>query len=77
VARSVCLFVHIEINETTGVPDVSSCTGTLIGADMVLCAGHCVSDPNDLNGRSGSVTFDFQTNCDGTRPAGYSPTFYR
>ena len=77
VARSVCLFVHSEINETSGLPDLSSCTGTLIGPDLVLCAGHCVSDANDLNGLSGSVTFDFQTNCDATRPSGYSPKFYK
>jgi hypothetical protein len=36
-----------------------------------------VDDANDLDGHSGSVTFDFQTNCDGTRPAGYSPKFYK
>jgi V8-like Glu-specific endopeptidase len=77
VARSVCLFVHAEINETTGQQDLSSCTGTLIAPDLVLCAGHCVSDANDLNGLSGSVTFDFQTNCDGTRPSGYGPKFYK
>ena len=77
VARSVCLFIHSEINEDNGQPDLSSCTGTLIGPDLVLCAGHCVSDANDLNGRSGSVTFDFQPNCDGARPAGYSPKFYK
>lgn len=44
---------------------------------MVLCAGHCVSDPNNLNPHSGSVCFDFQTNADGTRPAGYNPRFYK
>jgi len=78
VARSVCLFIHSEIDEDNGQPDLSSCTGTLIGPDLVLCAGHCVSDPNDLNGRSGSVTFDFQTDCGGGIPsAGYSPKFYK
>ena len=77
MARSVCLFVHAEINETTGAPDLSTCTGTLIGPDMVLCAGHCVSDANDLEGRSGSVTFDFQTNCDGSSPSGYNAVFYK
>jgi hypothetical protein len=77
VAPSVCLFIHAEINEDTGFVDLSSCTGTLIGPDLVLCAGHCVSDPADLNIVSGSVTFDFQTNCDRTRPAGYNPHFYK
>lgn len=77
VARSVCLFVHVEINDDTHLPDLSSCSGTLIGPDLVLCAGHCVSDANDLDGRSGSVTFDFQTDQNGNRPAGYSPKFYK
>jgi hypothetical protein len=77
VARSVCLFVHSEIDEDNQQPDLSSCTGTLIGPDLVLCAGHCVSDPNDLNGASGSVTFDFQTDCDANRPMGYAPKFYK
>ncbi|MEP6892188.1 MAG: trypsin-like peptidase domain-containing protein [Gaiellaceae bacterium] len=77
VTPSVCLFIHAEINETTGLLDLSSCTGTLIGPDLVLCAGHCVSDPLDLNVVSGSVTFDFQTNCDRTRPTGYNPRFFK
>lgn len=77
VAQSVCIFVHAEIDEENGQPDLSSCTGTLIAPDMVLCAGHCVSDPNNLNPHSGTVCFDFQTNFDGTRPAGYNPRFYK
>lgn len=77
VAQSVCIFVHVEIDEENGQTDLSSCTGTLIAPDMVLCAGHCVSDPNNLNAVSGSVCFDFKTNCDATRPAGYNPRFYK
>lgn len=77
VAASVCIFVHIEINEENSQTDLSSCSGTLIGADLVLCAGHCVSDSNNLNPRSGSVCFDFQTNCDGTRPGSYNPRWYK
>jgi hypothetical protein len=77
VAKSVCLFIHVEIDEYNQQTDLSSCTGTLIAPDMVLCAGHCVSDPDDLNAHSGSVTFDFQTNCDATRPTGYNPQFYK
>lgn len=77
VAPSVCLFIHAEINETTGLLDLSSCTGTLIAPDLVLCAGHCASDPNELNVVSGSVCFGFQTNCDGSRPGGYNPRFFK
>jgi len=43
VAQSVCIFVHVEINEDNHQTDLSSCTGTLIAPDMVLCAGHCVN----------------------------------
>ena len=77
VAKSVCIFIHVEINDTTHLRDLSSCTGTLIGPDLVLTAGHCVTDPDDLNVLSGSVCFDFQTECDGTRPATYSPRFFK
>jgi hypothetical protein len=77
VAQSVCLFIHVEVDEENGQTDLSSCTATLIAPDLLLCAGHCVSDPGNLNPHSGSVTFDFQTNCDATRPAGYNPKFYK
>ena len=77
VAQSVCLFIHVEIDDENGQTDLSTCTATLIAPDLLLCAGHCVSDPNNLNPHSGSVTFDFQTNCDATRPAGYNPKFYK
>jgi hypothetical protein len=77
VAKSVCLFIHVEIDDENGQTDLSTCSGTLIGPDLVLCAGHCVSDPNNLNPHSGSVTFDFLTNCDATRPVGYNPQFYK
>ena len=66
-----------EVNHDSGQMDLSSCTGTLIGPDTVLCAGHCTQDATNLSAASGSVTFDFQTNCDGTRPAGYNPRFYK
>lgn len=77
VAQSVCLFIHVEIDDENGQTDLSTCTATLIGPDLLLCAGHCVSDPGNLNPHSGSVTFDFQTNCDATRPGGYNPKFYK
>jgi hypothetical protein len=78
VAQSVCVFVMAEMSEyVAGTIDLSSCTGTLVGPDLVLCAGHCVSDPGGLNIASGSVSFDYQTNCDGTRPAGYNAKFYK
>jgi hypothetical protein len=77
VARSVCLFICAEINHDTGLRDLSSCTGTLIGPDLVLCAGHCATDPANLNIVSGSVCFGFETNCDRTKPQPYAPRFFK
>lgn len=77
VARSVCIVISAEINHDTGLRDLSSCTGTLIGPDLVLTSGHCVTDPGNLNVASGSVCFDFLTNCDGTRPSPYAPRFFK
>ncbi|NEW52760.1 VWA domain-containing protein [Nocardia cyriacigeorgica] len=56
---------------------VSSCTGTLIGADLFLTARHCLTDPSREDLRSASVTFDYHPNCDGTRPAGHGTRFFK
>ncbi|MFM9883298.1 MAG: trypsin-like peptidase domain-containing protein [Burkholderiales bacterium] len=56
---------------------VSSCSGTLIGADLFLTARHCLTDPSGEDVRSASVTFDYSTNCDGTRPAGHAARFFK
>ena len=68
-ARSVGMFVAVH----AGV--VSSCTATLIGPDLILTAAHCLSTDADV--ASASFTLDYQTNCDGTRPAGYAPRFWK
>ena len=78
VAPSVGIFVMVEtMHGNPSVLDMSSCSCTLIGPDLVLCSGHCVTSPNELDARSGSVCFDFETNCDRTRPAAYSPKFHK
>ncbi len=79
VSRSVGIFVMVEFNTEVSPPtfDMSSCSGTLIGADLVLCAGHCMTSPDELDARSGSFCFDYQTNCDGSRPSGYNPKFHK
>lgn len=56
---------------------VSSCSGTLIGADLFLTARHCLTDPTGADLRSSSVTFDFATACDGTRPPGHATRFFK
>jgi hypothetical protein len=57
--------------------ELSSCTGTLIGPDLFLTARHCASDANGADILSASVTFEFQTDASGNRPAGYSPRWYK
>ncbi|MEO8066966.1 MAG: trypsin-like peptidase domain-containing protein [Flavobacteriales bacterium] len=56
---------------------VSSCSGTLIGADLFLTARHCLTDPSGADRLSASVSFDYATACDGTRPAGHVTRFFK
>jgi V8-like Glu-specific endopeptidase len=74
VAPSVGMIVTIETNEAGTETIVSTCSVTLIGPDTVITAGHCHSPEEVL---SASVIFNYQTNCDGSRPAGYSPRFHK
>lgn len=68
-ARSVGIYIHTHGDELT------SCTATLINPDIVVTAGHCIDNEDEV--RSGSITFDFETDCVGARPAGYNPKFYK
>ncbi|MGV9613522.1 VWA domain-containing protein [Nocardia xishanensis] len=65
--------IIVEIHEG----HVSSCTGTLIGADLFLTARHCLTDPAREDLRSASVTFDYHYNCDGSRPDGHVTRFFK
>jgi len=65
--------IIVEVHEG----HVSSCSGTLIGADLFLTARHCLTDPDGEDVRSASVTFDFGTDCDRTRPGGYNARFFK
>lgn len=56
---------------------VSSCSGTLIAPDLFLTARHCLNDPSGEDVRSGSVTFDYQTDADGLRPPGHATRFFK
>jgi hypothetical protein len=74
VARSVGMIVSVERSEFTGTLELSTCSVTLVDSDKVITAGHCHTPEEALNS---SVTFDYQTKCDGSRPAGYNPKFYK
>ena len=66
VAASVGMIVHADGDH------LSTCSVTLVDADLVVTAGHCLTDlVNDA--ASGSIIFGYQTECDGSRPAGYAP----
>ncbi len=69
VSRSVCMLVGAHGEH------VSTCSGTLIGPDQVIMAAHCITSLEDL--KSFSVIFDYETNCDGSKPAGYNATFHK
>ncbi|MFB6457130.1 VWA domain-containing protein [Chitinophaga sp. Hz27] len=76
VARSVGMIIHADHEASLGQDVLSTCSVTLIGADLIIFAGHCISD-NALEIGSASVIFNYETTCGGARPAGYSPMFYK
>lgn len=70
VAQSVGMIVSVHGEH------VSTCSVTLIAPDRIITAGHCVADPAEELFTS-SVTFDYATACDGSRPAGYNAKFHK
>lgn len=70
VARSVGMIV--TVHEADDI--VSTCSATLVDADKVLTAGHCVNPAEAL---TSSVTFDYETDCAGNRPGGYNARFFK
>src|SRR5262245_72603 len=70
VAGSVGMIMHVDGDH------LSTCTVTLIEPDVVLTAGHCMTNPVE-DARSGSVVFGYEVACDGSRPAGYSPQVFK
>ncbi len=71
VAAAVGIIVEVHQGH------VSSCTGTLIAADLFLTARHCLTDPAGEDVRSASVTFDYATDCNGSRPPGHVTRFFK
>jgi hypothetical protein len=76
-ARAVGMIVSVHHHPESHERLLSTCSGTLIDTNIFVTALHCVTDPNEEEVQSGSVTFDYETTCPGGRPAGYSPTFHK
>ena len=74
VARSVGMIVSVEASAFTGIVEVSTCSVTLIDSDKVITAGHCHTPDEAL---ASSITFDYQTDANGSRPSGYNARFYK
>jgi len=68
-ARSVGMLIAAHAG------DVSTCSATMIGPDLILTAGHCADSLLAIE--SGSFTLDFQTDAAGNRPPGYNPKFHK
>jgi hypothetical protein len=75
-AKQVCCFVCVHRHGAALA--VSTCSGTLIDNNIVLTAAHCLKATDDLEARSGSVCFGYQTACSpSTRPPGYAPKIFK
>jgi hypothetical protein len=74
VLPSTGMIVTVENSDVTGIKQVSTCSVTLVDFDKVITAGHCHTPTEAL---TASVTFDYETDSSGNRPAGYNPRFYK
>jgi hypothetical protein len=79
VAAAVGIIVEVHNDPSAPIIKrfVSSCSGTLIAPDLFLTARHCLNEPSGEDLRSSSVSFDYFTNCDGSRPAGHVTKFFK
>jgi hypothetical protein len=68
ILRSVGMIVSVED------AILSTCSVTLVDTDKVITAGHCHTPEQAL---TSSIIFNYQTQCDGTQPPGYSPRFFK
>jgi hypothetical protein len=75
VAPSVGMIVHVDFSDQLGF-FISTCSVTLVSPDTIITAGHCMQNPIE-DSRSASVIFNYATNCNDTRPGGYSARFFK
>lgn len=77
VARSVGMIVTVHPPDMDHpFESVGSCSVTLIDSDLVVLAGHCVSN-HSFEVPTSSVTFDYEVDCMGNRETPYNPRFYK
>jgi hypothetical protein len=74
LVASTGMIVTVENSDVTGIKQISTCSVTLVDFDKVISAGHCHTPTEAL---TASVTFDYETDAAGNRPAGYNPRFYK
>jgi hypothetical protein len=74
IRRTVSKSVGLFIGDHDGF--ISTCSVTLIAPDLVITAGHCITDAVESI-KSMSVTFDYETTCGGGKPGGYNPVFHK
>ena len=74
-AKAVGMIVNYHRHGTETL--VSSCSLTLIDTNLVMTARHCVAETDQLEARSGSVTFDYQTDPSGAKSPSYAPRFHK
>lgn len=80
VSHSVGMVLHVDETEfqNPSFPVLSTCSVTLIGPDLVITAGHCMSSPAE-HAKSSSVIFNYELDGSGNLawPANYAPRFFK
>ena len=75
IEPAVGMVMHVDFHEGVGF-HLSTCSVTLVSADTVVTAGHCMASPID-DAKSASVIFNYRTQCNGHRPNSYVGRFYK
>ena len=75
VAPAVGMIVHVDANKVLGFV-VSTCSVTLVSADTIVTAGHCMTDPIE-DAKSASVIFNYATDCNNNVPNNYNGRFFK
>lgn len=76
VSNAVGLMVLMH-KHGGGASDLSSCTGTLVRPDLFLTSRHCLTDPAGEDVRSASVTFEYETQCNGRKKFLHTGKFFK